>query len=280
MMAPLQMIMNSAPGLARARIALQNIQELGITLSHSASPEASADPALLTDRSVCLQLCNVTYSHRGVDSLDEFTVGPIDLTIAPGELLFITGGNGSGKTTLAKLLVGLYTPDEGELLYNGERISDQNRDSYRQLFSAVFSDFFLFESLLGLEPAQLDDRAREYIHSLRLQDKVRVKDGVFSTTALSQGQRKRLALLTCCLEDRPVLFFDEWAADQDPSFKEFFYFTILPGLKAQGKTVIVISHDDRYYGVADRIVNLESGRINDDVPAFRAHLAGNIPATS
>jgi putative ATP-binding cassette transporter len=215
-----------------------------------------------------------------LDSLDEFTVGPIDLTIAPGELLFITGGNGSGKTTLAKLLVGLYTPDEGELLFNGERVSDQNRDSYRQLFSAVFSDFFLFESLLGLEPAQLDDRAREYIHRLRLQDKVRVQDGVFSTTALSQGQRKRLALLTCCLEDRPVLFFDEWAADQDPSFKEFFYFTILPGLKAQGKTVIVISHDDRYYGVADRIVNLESGRISDDVPAFQGHLAGNIPATS
>jgi putative ATP-binding cassette transporter len=277
MMAPLQMIMNSVPGLARARIALQNIQDLGITLSHSASPEASADAALLTDRSVCLQLCNVTYSHRGVDSLEEFTVGPIDLTIAPGELLFITGGNGSGKTTLAKLLVGLYTPDEGELLYNGERVSDQNRDSYRQLFSAVFSDFFLFESLLGLEPAQLDDRAREYIRKLRLQDKVRVQNGVFSTTALSQGQRKRLALLTCCLEDRPVLFFDEWAADQDPSFKEFFYFTILPGLKAQGKTVIVISHDDRYYGVADRIVNLESGRLNDDVLVFRGHLGGNMP---
>lgn len=280
MMAPLQMIMNTSPGMARARIALQNIQNLGFTLSHAASPEETAVATLATDQSVCLRLRNVTYSHRGLDSLDEFTVGPIDLTIAPGELLFITGGNGSGKTTLAKLLVGLYTPDEGDLLFNGERVSDQNRDSYRQLFSAVFSDFFLFESLLGLEPAQLDDRARQYIQRLRLQDKVRVQDGVFSTTALSQGQRKRLALLTCCLEDRPVLFFDEWAADQDPSFKEFFYFTILPGLKAQGKTVIVISHDDRYYGVADRIVNLESGRISDDVPAFRAHLAGNIPATS
>jgi putative ATP-binding cassette transporter len=275
MMAPLQMIMNSVPGLTRARIALQNIWDLGIDLSSSASPEASAGALPLTSRSVRLQLCNVAYSHRGADSLDEFTVGPVDLTVAPGELLFITGGNGSGKTTLAKLIVGLYTPDQGELWYDDERVTDENRDSYRQFFSAVFSDFFLFESLLGLEPAQLDDRAREYIRRLRLQEKVRVQDGVFSTTALSQGQRKRLALLTCCLEDRPVLFFDEWAADQDPSFKEFFYFTILPGLKAQGKTVIVISHDDRYYGVADRIVHLESGRLTGEAPAFLGHLAGN-----
>ena len=105
--------------------------------------------------------------------------------------MFITGGNGSGKTTLAKLLAGLYSPDEGDLCYNGERVTDENRDSYRQLFSGVFSDFFLFESLLGLERAQLDDRAREYIRLLRSNELVRVQDGVFSTIALSQGQRKR-----------------------------------------------------------------------------------------
>jgi putative ATP-binding cassette transporter len=280
MMAPLQMIMNSAPGLARARIALKNIQDLGIKLSHSASPEADAGALALPDQGVRLRLRGVTYSHRGVDSLDGFTVGPINLSIPPGELLFITGGNGSGKTTLAKLIVGLYAPDEGELWYNDEKVTGENRDSYRQLFSAVFSDFFLFEALLGLEPAQLDDRAREYVRRLRLDDKVRVQDGVFSTTALSQGQRKRLALLTCCMEDRPVLFFDEWAADQDPSFKEFFYFSILPGLKAQGKTVLVISHDDRYYEVADRIIHLESGRLTENAPAFLGPLTGNpVPAS-
>src|SRR5262249_23042536 len=278
MMAPLQMILNAAPGLVRARIALRNVHDLGIKLSRSASPEKTGG-ALSEVRPVRLQLRNVVYSHRQADSPDRFTVGPIDLAIEPGELLFITGGNGSGKTTLGKLLAGLYTPDEGDLCYNGERVTDENRDSYRQLFSGVFSDFFLFESLLGLEQAQLDDRAREYIRLLRLNEKVRVQDGVFSTTALSQGQRKRLALLTCCLEDRPILFFDEWAADQDASFKEFFSATILPGLRAQEKPVIVISHDDRYYGVADRIVNLESGRITSAAPVFLGHLAGNTAAT-
>lgn len=273
MMAPLQMILNAAPGLVRARIALKNVRELGIKLSHSASTEAADSAGLCTDRSARLEFRSVKYAHREADSADVFTVGPIDLTIEPGELLFITGGNGSGKTTLAKLLVGLYTPEEGDLRCNGEKVTDDNRDSYRQLFSGVFSDFFLFESLMGLERPQLDERAREYVRILRLGDKVRVQEGVFSTTALSQGQRKRLALLTCCLEDRPVLFFDEWAADQDPMFKEFFYYSILPGLKAQGKTVIVISHDDRYFGVADRIVNLESGRITGNAPANSTHLA-------
>jgi putative pyoverdin transport system ATP-binding/permease protein len=280
MMTPLQVIMNAAPGLARAKVALQNIHDLGITLSHSASPEATDDLPALPEGGVRLQLCGVMYSHHSADSVDEFTVGPIDLTIMPGELLFITGGNGSGKTTLAKLLTGLYPPHKGELWYDEERVTDENRDNYRQLFSGVFSDFFLFESLLGLENAQLDDRAREYIWRLRLQEKVRIKDGVFSTTALSQGQRKRLALLTSCLENRPVLFFDEWAADQDPSFKEFFYFTILPGLKAQGKTIIVISHDDHYYGVADRIIHLESGRIAAEPSTFLKQVAEDTPARS
>lgn len=275
MMTPLQVILNAAPGMARARIALENIHDLGITLAHSASHERTAADTHDRHQPVRLTLCNITYSHRGADSLDEFTVGPIDLTIPPGELLFIVGGNGSGKTTLAKLIVGLYSPAQGELWYNDQRVTDRNRDCYRQCFSGVFSDFFLFESLLGLDPAQLDDRVREYIFRLRLQDKVRVQDGVFSTTALSQGQRKRLALLTCCLEGRPVLFFDEWAADQDPSFKEFFYYTILPGLKAEGKTIIVISHDDRYYGIADRIIHLESGRLVGEGPAFSTNLAGN-----
>jgi len=278
MMAPLQMIINAAPGMARARIALKNVQDLGITLTQSASPEATGSPLPSIHPSVHLECCDVVYSHCEPGSQDEFTVGPINLEIRPGELLFITGGNGSGKTTLAKLIVGLYTPDKGDIRFNGERVTEENRDGYRQFFSGVFSDFFLFESLLGLERSQIDDQAREYIRRLRLTDKVRVQNGVFSTTALSQGQRKRLALLTCCLEDRPVLFFDEWAADQDPSFKEFFYCTILPGLKAQRKTVIVISHDDRYYNVADRIVHLESGRITNDIPAHLGHLAGNTVA--
>jgi putative ATP-binding cassette transporter len=175
------------------------------------------------------------------------------------------GGNGSGKTTLAKLLTGLYAPDGGDIRFDGQLITDQNREWYSQHFSVVFSDFFLFDSLLGLkrQVSNLDATARDYLVQLQLDHKVQVKDGNLSTTSLSQGQRKRLALLTAYLEDRPIYIFDEWAADQDPMFKEVFYDRLLPELRAKGKTVIVISHDDRYYHVADRIIKLDYGQLVD-----------------
>src|SRR6185369_2296345 len=136
-----------------------------------------------------------------------------------------------------------------------------SREQFRQLFSVVFSDFFLFETMLGLGDIDVDSRARQYIELLQLQHKVEVKDGKLSTLDLSQGQRKRLALLTAYLEDRTFYVFDEWAADQDPFFKEIFYLQLLPELKARGKTVLVISHDERYYYVADRFVKFDYGMI-------------------
>jgi putative ATP-binding cassette transporter len=260
MMTPLQVIMNSLPALVRANIAIGNAQGIGLMLT---APNVEQEPAFSAGSTgfvAQLELSDVTYSYRHEDSADQFVLGPIDLSVVAGELLFITGGNGSGKTTLAKLIVGLYAPDSGDIRYNGELVKDSNRENYRQIFSVVFSDPFLFESLLGLDGSQLDERAQEYLLRLRLEHKVTIKNGALSTTELSQGQRKRLALLTCYLEDRPIYFFDEWAADQDPRFKEVFYFSVLPGLRACGKTVIVISHDDRYYSVADRVITLEAGR--------------------
>ena len=263
MMAPLQVIMNALPALARASVSIANAQSLGFTLTLSATAAEYTPLADIRPVPAKLRFSEVTYSYQNGDSADRFLLGPIDLTVEPGELLFITGGNGSGKTTLGKLIVGLYLPESGEIHYSHKVINDSNRDSYRQLFSAVFSEPFLFESLFGLEKTQLDERAREYLADLQLGHKVSIQDGVLSTIELSQGQRKRLALLTCYLEERPVYFFDEWAADQDPKFKEVFYYNLLPRLKSQGKTVIVISHDSRYYGVADRVVMLESGRLSE-----------------
>ncbi|MBV8202832.1 MAG: ATP-binding cassette domain-containing protein [Acidobacteria bacterium] len=203
-----------------------------------------------------------------------FTLGPLDLAFEPGELIFVVGGNGSGKTTFAKLLVGLYIPEAGEIRLNGEPVRAEQLDAYRHLFAIVFSDFYLFEKLLGLRPAEVDAAAADYLAKLRLAHQVRVENGAFSTVALSQGQRKRLALIATLLEDRAVYVFDEWAADQDPEFKAFFYCEILPGLIARGKTVFVITHDDRYFDLASRIIKLEDGRVvSDRVPGARSPLA-------
>lgn len=269
LMSPFQVVMNFMPMIGRAGVALDKLESLGVKLASKAT-EPLDKPALQPARWQRLELNAVTHSYHREAEDDTFVLGNLDLTFTPGELVFIVGGNGSGKTTLVKLLIGLYPPESGEILLDGEVVTDETRDAYRQLFSVVFSDFHLFESLLGLETTQLDEKAREYLRQLQLNHKVKVADGQLSTTELSQGQRKRLALLTAYLEDRPFYVFDEWAADQDPYFKEIFYLDLLPALKARGKTIIVISHDDKYYYVADRIVKLDYGRIVYDQPTTLA----------
>jgi putative ATP-binding cassette transporter len=259
LLSPLEGLMTWLPLMARARIALNKIEALGLSLSAAGQEEdrsaVTADPAWQS-----LELVGVRHIYSREREGDGFTLGPIHLSLRPGELVFLVGGNGSGKTTLAKLLVGLYVPEQGEIRLDGQPVSAANRESYRQHFSVVFADIYLFESFLGLEGKELDRQAREYLVSLRLDHEVRVEDGVLSTTDLSRGQRKRLALLTAWLEDRPIYVFDEWASDQDPQFKKVFYTEILPTLRARGKAVLAITHDERYFYLADRILHLEDGQ--------------------
>ncbi|MFB7874218.1 ATP-binding cassette domain-containing protein [Nocardia sp. NPDC056064] len=199
----------------------------------------------------------------GLDAAEDsgFRLGPIDLVFEPGQITFIVGGNGSGKSTLAKLITGLYVPRTGSLSLNGERIDHDNIEWYRQNSSAVFTDFHLFEDYLGFDRPGIDEEVQRYLDELQIAHKVTVRDGRLSTVDLSQGQRKRLALLTALLEDRQIYVFDEWAADQEPRFREVFYREILTELKRRGKTVIVITHDDRYFDCADQLVKLDFGLV-------------------
>lgn len=262
-------VMTTIPLLSRARISLRKVEDLGISLATIDGPvDSKAETQSINSWNI-LELRGATHTYYREKEDNNFVLGPIDLTLLPGELVFIVGGNGSGKTTLAKMIAGLYAPEGGELLLSGVPVTEENQDDYRQLFSGVFTDFHLFEILLGIEKINLDERARSYLNEFHLEHKVEVKDGTLSTTKLSHGQRKRLALLTAYLEDRPIYVFDEWASGQDPIFKEIFYLQLLPELKAKGKTVLVVSHDDRYYSVADRIIKIENGKIEYDEPIFR-----------
>jgi putative ATP-binding cassette transporter len=263
LMTPLEVILDTLPVLTRAQVGFRKVEALGLSLSDAAEPPAPGGGLPGGAGWSRVELVDVTHTYHR-EGEGDFSLGPVTLTLHPAEIVFLVGGNGSGKTTLAKLLTGLYAPDGGEVRLDGEPVSDENREAYLQRFSAVFSDFYLFERLLGLEYPELDAKAAEYLGTLQLAHKVTVRDGRLSTTGLSQGQRKRLALLTAFLEDRPICLFDEWAADQDPVFKKFFYLGLLPELKSRGKTVVVISHDDHYYGVADRVVKLDYGRVEYD----------------
>lgn len=250
---PIEGLLSAIPNLSAARVAFERINQTNLDLP----PEPGLDHPVAGEGFRQITLSDVTYRYQRDDGV--FTLGPINLNFTPGEVVFLTGGNGSGKTTLARLLVGLYAPETGTIIQDGQPVTDLTRDAYRQQFATVFSDFFLFEQLLGLDT--LDSVAQTLLLQLQLAHKVQVEQGVFSTTALSQGQRKRLALLVAWLEDRPFYLFDEWAADQDPEFRHVFYHQLLPELKARGKTVLVISHDDRYFHLADRLLKLADGQL-------------------
>jgi putative ATP-binding cassette transporter len=278
MQQPLDTLLNSFQTVGQGAIALQQLETLPLAPLEVKDTPGDGQPAPLSSFEE-VRLEGVTHTYHREQEDASFTLGPIDLRLRRGELVFLVGGNGSGKTSLAKLLVGLYVPESGRIVLDGIPVTDDNRERYRQCISSVFSDFYLFERLHGLSSPHLLERAREYLTLLHLERKVSIDErGGLSTTQLSMGQRKRLALLVSYLEDRPCYVFDEWAADQDPLFREVFYLRLLPDLREQGKAVLVISHDDRYFHVADRIIRLEAGQLAPDVPPSRRLAAGDTRA--
>lgn len=210
-----------------------------------------------------IRLEGVCYRYPGSTAARP-TVGPIDLAFERGEMVFIIGGNGSGKSTLLLLLSSLLTPEQGCVSIDGMAVNSDLR-AYRDRFTGVFGDFFLFPHVLDAAGQPLSDaRIEQLLDVLDLGEQVQTHDGELSRLALSTGQRKRVALLQCYAEDRDIFFFDEWAADQDVHFRDYFYRSLLPALKAAGKTVIAISHDDRYFHLADRVIALDLGQVVSD----------------
>jgi putative ATP-binding cassette transporter len=260
MSAPVSALLDAMPTLGRARIAFSRIEYLEGELEQTSMEERNQDGVAPPIRPARIELIDVRHRYRADSDDDDFVLGPLSLVLRPGELVFVIGGNGSGKSTLAMILVGLYAPESGEIRLDGDLVTDVNRGRYREHFSAVFSDCHIFEGVPEFGRRERDEEGRHFLTSLQLDHKVKLENGLFSTVDLSAGQRKRLALLSAYLEDRPFYVFDEWAAEQDPAFRKVFYVKLLPDLKARGKTVVVITHDDQYYHLADRCIRLERGK--------------------
>ena len=262
MMGPIWSIIGSLPTIERGQVALENIERLGVSLDVGSEDVQTIEVAgVEAGIPPIVQWNDVVFSYgeeKGVEA--PFSLGPISLDLHAGELVFVIGGNGSGKSTFVKVLSGLYRPSQGHVTLSGTMITDANREWYREHFSVVFSDFHLFKKLLGQSDAQAERFAPEYLRLLYMDQKVTLQGRSFSTLDLSQGQRKRLALVTAYLEDRPIYVFDEWAADQDPQYKEIFYKTLLPDLCKRGKLVVVITHDDRYFHLGNQVIKLEDGK--------------------
>ena len=206
----------------------------------------------------------LSFRYPGSDE-SSFSSGPFDEHISRGELLFIIGGNGSGKSTFLKLLTGLYYPVAGKLSVDSTVVQSNAYLAYREMFSVIFTDFYLFDKFYGV--SNLDpEKINYWLKKMRMEHKVQYQDGGFTSTSLSTGQRKRLAFIAAMLEEKPILIIDEFAADQDPQFREYFYETLLPELKSTGKTIIAVTHDDHYFHVADRVLKMDEGRFVDYQP--------------
>ena len=260
MKGPLEQLITNLPSISRAQIALRRIAELSARFSSPEPHLLVSDRAPAVSSVESIELRQLRYDYPKVEGSQPFHLGPVNLSIRQGDIVFIVGENGCGKTSLIKLLLGLYTPQRGEVRLNGKAVGPEGLDDYRQLFTTVFADYYLFDDLPEHEHSLPSDATR-YLERLEIAHKVSVRDGAFTTTDLSTGQRKRLALVNAWLDGRPVLVFDEWAADQDPTFRRVFYTELLPDLKRLGKTIIVISHDDRYFGTADKVVHLSRGKV-------------------
>lgn len=253
---PLNILMTAIIPVMFGRVGLHSLKRLLDEMPSESSNEIESFEPF--DR---LNIQNLCYSYASAPSdEDSFGIGPVNLTFKRGEISFIVGGNGSGKSTLGKLLSFHYLPDEGEIHMGNTLVQEQNRDSARQYVSAISTDFYLFKKLFGASNDEIDTASR-YLKLLHLEDKVSIVRGAFNTTNLSDGQKKRLALIVTYLDDRDIFILDEWAADQDPIFKEVFYTDLLIRLRDAGKMVIVISHDDRYFSVADKVVVMEDGKV-------------------
>ena len=261
-LSPLSRIVEQSAMFVQADVELQSIfaVERQLAVGDLASPAEARALARTFDGFRTIAYAGMTFSFRNKDNAPVFTSGPWDLTLTRGETVFLVGGNGSGKSTVLRLIVGLYKPDHGRVAVDGIAVEGPGIAGLREQFSAIFTDFHLFDRLYGLEHVDPQEVNR-LIDAMWLTGKVKFENGRFTDLNLSTGQRKRVALIVSLLEDRPIYAFDEWSAEQDASFREEFYTRILPALKARGKTVVAVTHDERFWHLADRVIRFDLGRV-------------------
>ncbi|WP_343672290.1 cyclic peptide export ABC transporter [Chitinophaga sp.] len=256
----LETILTSLPGIMRATISSDRLLDLTISLEGNNIRNRLPREYISRAEFDNIIVSNLSFQYTSIEQ--GFSIGPVDLEIRKGDTIFIYGGNGSGKTTFLYTLTGLNVHTGGEIKVNGKPVTPALYPEYKTLFSVIFSDFYLFKELFGISNLDIG-KWEHYLHLFELEGKVTLEGKSLSTTDLSMGQRKRLALIVSLLEEKPVLILDEWAADQDPYFRKKFYTAIIPALKQEGFTIIAITHDDKYYHCADKLFKMEDGRLTE-----------------
>lgn len=202
----------------------------------------------------CIDFKGVSYKYS------DFYLHPIDLKIKRGEVLFIVGGNGSGKSTFLNLLTGLSEPLDGEIeVMSNIKITHQ--EFCQSYIAAVFADSYITKFNYSSYVLQKNHNYSKWLTFFKMDSVVQNDTEEAARRPFSKGQSKRMSLILALMECKPILILDEWAADQDPEFRKYFYEEIIPFLKSKGKTIVAVSHDDKYFKVADRIIKFEEGKV-------------------
>ncbi len=264
LMGPINVIVGLVPRFTHLKIAYERVAQLEEEVANNAEKENTfGDMTEINETFHGLRFENLKYSYGGQRN---FTVGPINLEFLPGEVVFITGGNGSGKSTFVNLLTGLFRPHSGDIYLNGQRITEERYHYYSNQMSSIFTDSYLFKANYdSFDLQDMHERMGGFIDLMKLKEVItidREKDIIDSK--LSKGQQKRLLMIYAMMENRHIFVLDEWAAEQDPQFRKFFYEELIPELRAKGKTVIAVTHDDQYFDCADRIIKFDFGKIVED----------------
>jgi cyclic peptide transporter len=262
---PVQVTTYAKEAFIKARVSIKSIEKLGLNsildLSHH-----SKKLQLQPENAIIYK--NLVYQYpKGKKA---FSLKPINFELKQGEIVFLHGQNGSGKSTFSMLLTGLLSPQSGSISLGNQTI-DSSNTRWKNLFGVVYTNSCLFQEVVDQDGKLVEsERVENFLRFIKLDHKVKVKDGVLSTVDLSQGQKKRIALLLAYFENAPILVFDEFAADQDPSFRKYFYEHIIHELRAQGKTIFAITHDDTYFHHADRLFVMNQGKLSSDEAFVRA----------
>ncbi|MEM7185358.1 MAG: cyclic peptide export ABC transporter [Bacteroidota bacterium] len=211
-----------------------------------------------------LEFKDICFEYENENEEKTFALGPVNMNITKGEVIFVVGGNGSGKSTFINILSGLYEPSGGSIRLNGEsEISIKN--DLQDSMAVIFTDNHIFSNNYDNYELEGNSSYGELLETMRLHEVVADDKDDSARRRFSKGQSKRMSMIFALLENKPILILDEWAADQDPHFRKFFYEELIPRLKQEGKTIVAVTHDDAYFHLADRIVKFDYGKIIKDI---------------
>ena len=222
-----------------------------------------------------LQIAHVTKRY-GSGATEVTAVRDVSLTVSPGEVVLIMGPSGSGKTTLLSMLGALLKPTEGAIQLNGTTISalSENRlpDIRLKQFGFIFQDFNLLSALTALENVAIvaelagsrsgaaRRKAASILTELGLGERLN-----FLPEKLSGGEKQRVAIARALVNDPALILADEPTANLDSKIGHEIMRLLRNIAKEQGRSVVIVSHDQRIKDIADRVLWLEDGEFKETV---------------